>query len=148
MCFTSLETAKLSSSGPSSLEKNVHVEWILRIGQLVILSAWVPWSWPPQAQWLHPFKSVLLRACRQTQRLLRLWEGCLRSQSFLHTPAESHNCFFFHLAEKSICVYREVESVAHGINICVCVCVWVRERETERERERAISSDMLNSMNS
>ena len=32
----------------------------------------------------------------------------------------------------SICVYREVESVAHGINICVCVCVCERERERER----------------
>ena len=70
-----------------------------------------------------PIQVCAAEGMQADSELLRLWEGCLRSQSFLHTPAESHSCFFFHLAEKSICVYREVESVAHGINICVCVCV-------------------------
>ena len=75
-------------------------------------------------------------------------EGCLRSQSFLHTPTKSHSCFFLHLADKSICVYREVESIAHGINICVCVCVCERERERERERAISSDSDMLDLMKS
>lgn len=68
----------------------------------------------PQA--LHPVKSVLLRACRQAQGMLSLCWGRLRSQSSLHTPIGSRSCFLFHLAEKSVFIYREVERVAHGIN--------------------------------
>ena len=136
MCFTSLETAKLSSSGPSSLEKNVHVEWILRIGQLVILSACVPWSWPPQAQWLHPFKSVLLRACRQTQSCSDSGKGAW-GPSLFSIPQLKVIVVSFSTWQRSLSVFTGRWRVWHMeltfVCVCVCVCEWERERERYKQ---------------
>ena len=57
---------------------------------------------------------------RQTQRLLRLWEGCLKSQSFLHTPTESHS-FSFSTWQRSLSVFTGRWRVWHMELTFVCV---------------------------
>ena len=107
-------------------EALVHLKRILRTGKLVILSRCLHCMSLATPQALHPVNSMLLRACRQAQCMLSLCWGCLRSQSSLHTPVGSRSCFLFHLAEKSVFIYREVERVAHGINpgFFCCFFLW------------------------